>query len=193
MRKLKITICEAKGKKVKVPKFKTSRDALDFLNRLGPDDIPSRDVIDPETGEVYWYKGQRQGDSKRQQGKRLARGKHAADALDRVWAEPSIHFSGYDDYEAESEMEDFYNIVYKRLDKMVPKSDHKMMAQADYDLGHRPPVLVKRKDKRRFTETDAMNVRNFIQYWSERMGNITLMHASLKPGMKMIRMEPAFT
>ena len=187
-------LIERKGKKIKVPKFKKSRDAEKFLDSLGLDDVPNADVIDPETGEVLFDPNNK--NSNRSKRKRLkARGKRdiADKEEDKEWDYPDIFFDDYNDPRAEQEMAVAYNIVFKEMKKLVNKGDLEMLAKADYDVGWRIPKALARKDGKKFIEQDVENVERFVEYWSDRMGNIKLHSSRIKTGVKRVQFDFSFT
>ncbi len=45
-------------KQISVPKFKNKKEFLEWYEKLNPNDSPSEDVVDPDTGEVLLEPGQ---------------------------------------------------------------------------------------------------------------------------------------
>ena len=56
-------LMEAKKLKiVPVPSFKNEQEIINFVNRLKPGQTTSDDVMDDETGEIFFHAGQDAGD-----------------------------------------------------------------------------------------------------------------------------------
>ena len=189
MKSYKAIINEAKrGKNVKVPNFKTEKQAYDFVKKLGPDDTTNDDVVNPLTGEVIWKPKQTKRDIMKKGYKR--------DQKDAFWDDPTpmIDFFGRNDYESEREMENFYNIVYKDIADLIDKESLKTVLAGDYDPYQEIPRAISRKDGKKFDEYDVDNIKNFIEYRSERLGNIKLYEAPpVKQGKKRVMFDFTFT
>jgi len=144
-----------RGRKVKVPKLKTTKEMVTFYNSLGLDDTVVDDLFDPETGEVILEPGE----TKRKLLKHKAKTSYQA----RVDGEPFDYVApAYSANWSESDFHAFYYLVTKELSKMV--DDPETLLAGDYDVYTNFPAAIKRKDNKPFTDVDIWNIQQYKAY-----------------------------
>jgi len=184
---------EKRIRKIKVPKFKDSSSAQSFMDKLGPDDLPASDVLDPETGEFYFIKGDKSFSTKRAAGKASAK-RDREDDEEYGPDEPYFSFSKRDSYREEREFEKFYGVVKKDLSKMLGKAESKRMMDADYDVYVDIPRAISRKDGKPFTDNDKENINNYLTWWTENITGNIMLKAFIKVGKtRRVIIDPMFT
>jgi len=180
MIKLKDLIVEAK--KVKVPKFKTSKQVSDWLKSIPANAKVDSDIWDPETGEIFMEKG----DTKAKLGKKLAKSR----TLD--W-DKWDSFTFYNNRNAsKQEFEEYFNVVYRDNAKDLTDEDKERLIQGDYAWDYDYPSKIKRKDGKTFTENDKENIEQFGEWYGQYVlsgGNI---HISVEIGKKVAEGEPQY-
>lgn len=144
-------------KKVKVPKFKTKEEVIQFIKGLGLDDTPMEDVVDPEFGEVLMEPGQ----TKRARLKRKAKSSNEPEGLWDLevgqFRNPKHWVDLYD-----NDFNDFYNIVTKSVKDVIDNPEE--MENADYDIYALMPTAISRKDGKPFTSTDLYNIEQYMKF-----------------------------
>ena len=167
---------EAVVKRVAVPKFRKSSQALDFIRRMKPDHTPSGDIVDPETGEVLMQPGE----TKRKRAKELS--KRHRGLKDMV---PFMFFPG-----DEGLFEDWYNVIWTPIEKIV--SDPEMLRAGDYDVSYRIPRYIKRKDRKPFEDDDVDNIDEYIKYLNKSVLPHNIKLEWHRQGSAMAVSEPIF-
>jgi len=175
----------AEGRRVRVPSFRTSRDAEDWIARLGPNDSPVDDVVDPESGEILMEPGE----TKRKKAKRSMRGvgRRRKPTRYQDTDSPLLDPPGRGDYwRDERQFNDFYNVVMKPMADEVDDPEH-MMAM-DYDVSYDFPAVVARKDRKPLNQDDVDNIQYFLDYrYNIGPFNIKLQPIGLKVGGKIVK------
>jgi len=176
---------EAKKNKVKAPKIKTKKQALDFISKLGLNDTPDRDIIDVDSGEVLMEPG----DTKYLWMKKMK--KDERDYYKTVHGDatvPDIYVTDYDD---ENEFKDFYVVLEKPIRKLIHNPDE--MQDADYDIDVVIPVGIARRDLQKMTNDDMDNIESYIKWKEEEMNSPNIkLSISGKRGDKRVQVEPRF-
>ena len=190
----------------------TSQDAEDFVNSLGPDDVVSTDVVDPETGELLDWpdKGTR---------RELGKKQYKRDELERKEREEEEHEEGYDSpylyvpnlhadperawegiqtLKYDREFTEFYNIVWRSVREIagVPgdfgTANDEEWADLDYDVDVDVPVAIKRKDGKKFNKQDRKNFDEISKIFKAAMGNIGLHYIGSSDNGTVARFTPTF-
>ena len=155
---IKLTSLLSEGKKVKVPTFKTSKQAEDFVKNLKFDDVVAKDVFDPETGEVYME----QGWSKKKIAKNKAKNKHQFDMIKDL--DTGEYWGRSEDV---GDLQKFYLIKFEDLDKGWSEKERDKMFDAGYDVSVNLPKSIMRRDKKPFTENDVEVLKTFEAFWNK--------------------------
>ena len=150
---------------------------MNFLNRLKPGQTTSDDVMDEETGEIFFQAGEDAG-KRRKDSKNLYKGAHAEDESDydiMMW-DPD-------------EFEQHYNVIKRDLADLV--DDPQMMRDRDYDIDRKVPTKAKRKDGRPLTDADFENIKLYTDQMNKYSPNIDIV-AYGKAGNKMASFDVTY-
>jgi hypothetical protein len=152
-----LELFEKKGKKIKVPKFKTDNDAFTFVKNLGLDNTPVSDVILPDTGEVIMEPGDTKRNKLKSQAKSNLYDDDLWDLIVGSFKNPKHWIDLYD-----NDFRDFYHIVEKSIKDMVDDPDK--LEKGDYDIYMSIPAAISRKDGKPFTQTDVENIDTYTKF-----------------------------
>lgn len=170
-------------KVVKVPKFKTGREAAQFISTLPSNATVNDDVINYETGEVLMEPGDTKTKMVKQKLKRI---ENLYDKWDR------FHFFN-DSHSNKQDFEEMFNVVYKNNIKGMDKDEIEMLRNGDYNPDFDFPSKIKRKDGKPFTKNDVENIENFADWYAKYVLPYGVkINAYAQRGKKIAETEPMY-
>ena len=169
----------------------SSEDAEKFVNSLGPDDVVSTEVVDPETGEVLdWPDRGTRRERNMKQYKRDEKEQRARDEEEHeqgfdspylyvpgIDKDPERAWEGIQTLKYDREFTDFYNIVWRSVREQSGApgdfgSDVEDWGELDYDVDVDIPVAIKRADGKKFNKQDRQNFDQISKIFKAATGNI---------------------
>ncbi len=147
------SVSEAKTNLIPVPDFKSSKEATDYLASLGIDDAPDGDVLDPDTGELYYQKGEKYI-TKRKSEKEWGKKQTATNSqMKKDDARTNVEWF--------KDFNEFYNVITYKLEDF---EDWERMMELDYDMDalHGLPKTLKRKDGEEMSSDDIATIRDTL-------------------------------
>jgi len=145
----------SESKVINVPKFRTEKEMNSFISNMKPDETPENYIVNPETGEIVMFNGE----TKRKKAKELS--KHRPTPDDSLWIPDWWKDSG-EHWEGINAFKRIFNIVTKELSDEV--ENPQQMLDADYDVNISYPSKVKRKDGKKFNDSDLDAIESYFDW-----------------------------
>lgn len=137
---------------VKVPKFNYSREAKSFFNNLMPGEIVDKDIMDPDTGEIYLEAGIEKSETPEEP-------KPKKEKLNMK----------FDYIFSKDNVEDFnnhYDVEYQYLPDILD-NDIEYYRERNFDVELEFPEIIRKKDSSKFTKRDKTNINRYIDYYNK--------------------------